>query len=115
MIQALPNKVLVHNMERGERKTSSGIIIRNDENSSEGVRNRWCQVFSVGEGVDDIKEGEWILVEHGRWSRGIKVDNKTLYLVDYPNGVLLASESKPQSDSFGNYRSYNQAVPKNTI
>lgn len=103
---------MVHNMSRGEQQTTGGIILRNDEGKSEGIHNRWAQVFSVGEGVTDIKVGEWILIEHGRWSRGIQVKNELLYLVDYPTGVLVASEDKPNTDSYGVYRSYTQALPK---
>ena len=111
-IQAMPGKVLVHNMERGERTTSGGIILRNDEGKSEGIHNRWAQVYSVGTDVDDIAPGEWILVEHGRWSREINIQDETLYLVDYPKGVLAAAPEKPNTDSSGVYRNYNSVVPK---
>lgn len=94
-IQALPNKVLVHNMERGEQKTEGGIILRNDEDKSIGIRNRWAQVFSIGEGVDSVSVGEWILVEHGRWSRAININDDLLYLVDYPNGIMAVTSEKP--------------------
>lgn len=115
MIQALPNKVLVHNMQRGEQKTAGGIILRNDEGKSEGIHNRWCQVFSVGTGVEDIEAGEWILVEHGRWTREIRINEDSLYLVDYPSGVLLASPTLPKAQSLGLYQSLSPVIAKESL
>ena len=103
MIEALPGKVLVHNMERGEQVTASGIILTNDEGTSTGIRNRWAQVYSVGKGVNAIEAGEWVLIEHGRWSRGIEVNDTEMYLVDYPAGVMAASLDKPEAHSEGIY------------
>jgi hypothetical protein len=103
-IQALPGNVLVSDMTHGERKVGS-FIIPDDNGKASGVRARWARVYSVGEGVDDIAVGEWILVQHGRWTRGVTVshhgDDLTLWQVDYPAGVLLVSD-KPQFDTFSN-------------
>ena len=36
---------------------------------------RWCRVLAKGhENNDDYEVGDWILVEHGRWTRGLKVE-----------------------------------------
>lgn len=92
MLQAYKGKVIVHNMERGEQQSASGIVLGNDEGKSEGIRARWAQVYAVGEGVDDFEVGQWILVSHGRWTRGINYEGSHIYMVDYPSGVLAASE-----------------------
>lgn len=102
-IQALPGRVLIKEMTRGERKVGS-IVLPDDNGKTAGVRARWAEVYSVGEGVTDIAVGEWILVQHGRWSRGITIQSNeteslTVWQVDYPNGVLLASD-KPQFETF---------------
>lgn len=92
----LPTKktVLVDEIMRGERKTTGGIILTNDDGKAAGVRNRWCRVYEVGTGVTDIKKGEWILVRHARWTRELNVDGLILFSVEYPDGVLCAWEGE---------------------
>ena len=99
-ITALRKKVIVTNIESGARLTNNGIIIPDDDGKERGIRPRWAQVYAVGEGIDDIKVGEWILVSHGRWTRGMDIqtpdgENITIRGVDYPEGILLAAESNP--------------------
>jgi len=107
-MKPLDGRVIVHNMEKGERMIGK-IILRDDNSSSRGIRARWAQVFKVGEGIDDIKEGQWILIEHGRWSRALDfndVADKTsqeyvLHRVDYPSGVLAVSDEAPEGFTLG--------------
>jgi len=100
-VTALRNKVIVTNIESGARLTSKGIIIPDDDGKERGIRPRWAEVYAVGEGITDIKAGEWILVNHGRWTRGIDIwtpsGKVTLRGVDYPEGVLLAATTKPNN------------------
>lgn len=95
VLQACKGKVLVTNLDSGEQKLKSGIIIQNDDGKVRGVHSRWCQVYSVGEDITDIKEGEWLLIDHGRWSRTICIEGVNMNLVDYPNGVLAAAPERP--------------------
>jgi len=93
VITPMPNIILVHNMEYGEHKTSSGIIIPDDNGKESGIRPRWGTVYAVGKNIDYVKEGDSILVSHGRWSRGIRIkqpDNSyiTIRRVD-PDDILL--------------------------
>ena len=69
----LADRVLVCGMEHGETLTRGGLIIPNADSSERGIKPRWCNVYSVGKNVTDIKKGDLILVSHGRWSRGVKV------------------------------------------
>ncbi len=98
-VKALRNKVLVTTMERGEQKLGSGIVIPNDDGKDSGIRHRWAQVYAVGEDITDVSVGQWIYVEHGRWTRGVEVrDGSTgflVYQVDWPAGALLVSDEKP--------------------
>lgn len=94
---ACKGKVLVSNLDSGEQKTSAGIIIGDDDGKLRGIRSRWAKVYSVGEDITDIKAGDWILIEHGRWSRTILLDGIALNLVDYPKGVLCAADEKPKN------------------
>lgn len=106
-IKALKNKVIVSNLEQGMRIVN-GILIPDDNGKSEGIRPRWCQVYSVGEGVDDVREGQWILVEHGRWTRTLTVkddrgENQHLWGVDWPEAVLMVSDDKPQTEIYSKW------------
>lgn len=98
-LNALSDHILVINMENGERKSRGGIVIMDDNMTQSGVRPRWAQVFKVGSRVDYLSEGEWVLIDHGRWTQGvtIKSGDELLYLqrVD-PNGILMAQREKPE-------------------
>jgi len=96
-LTACKGKVLVTNLDSGEQKTAAGIIIGDDDGKLRGVRSRWAEVYSVGEDITDIQVGEWILIEHGRWSRTIYIEGTALNLVDYPKSVLCAAPEKPKN------------------
>jgi co-chaperonin GroES (HSP10) len=105
--KALKNKVLVTDLERGMR-IINGILIPDDNGKSEGVRPRWARVYSVGQGVDDIQEGQWILIEHGRWTRMFNVglpgqDKLELWGVDWPDAVLMVSDHMPETSIFSKW------------
>jgi co-chaperonin GroES (HSP10) len=98
-ITPLRDKVLVHNIESGAKITMGGIIIPDDDGKERGIRARWAQVYAVGSEVQDIQVGQWILISHGRWSRGVDIQHKgsktTVRQVDYPEAVLLVADSAP--------------------
>ena len=103
---ALPSKLIVNKLKHGERILGS-IIIKNDDATSRGIRPRWAQVYSVGDDITDVNVGEWVLVKHGRWTRGFKFgdaestsDLDDLHVIDYPDAVLLVSEDEPVDDGF---------------
>ena len=98
----MPGKVLVTELERGSRMVG-GIILPNDNGKSEGIRPRWGKVFSVGDGIDEITPGQWILVENGRWTRMLKVkeDNGNeiqLWGIEWPQSAMLVSDTEPDDD-----------------
>ena len=50
-------------------------FINSDDGKVHGIRPRWGKVFSKGpRNKDDYNEGDWILIEHGRWTRGMQVE-----------------------------------------
>lgn len=97
-INPLPNVILVHNLEYGE-KVVKGIIIPNDDGALSGIKPRWCQVHSCGENIDYVEPGEWVLVSHARWTRGVKVnsskDNETVVRMIDPEDILLVGDTPP--------------------
>ena len=98
-IRAVKGRVLVHNIEQGEKRTKNGIIILDDDGKERGIRERWAQVYAIGPDVDDISVGQWVLIKHGRWSRGIDVNangaKTTIRQADYPDAILLVSDECP--------------------
>ena len=70
------NRVLVRDMYFGEQKTASGLIINNDDGTTRGIYPRWGKVYAIGPtNEDEYKVGDWVLVEHGRWTRGVNMHN----------------------------------------
>lgn len=101
-IVPLGDSVLVRDMNFSERFTSSGIVLLGDDGKSSGIRPRWCLVYAVGPNQRDVKVGEWILVAHGRWSRGVEIetdnDKFTLRKVD-PKDILISADQRPNDDT----------------
>ena len=85
-----------------ERQLSSGIYLLNDNGTTAGIRPRWAQVYAIGPDQQDIKVGAWVLVAHGRWTRGIEIEDldgvKTIRRID-PNDILLESDYCPDDDT----------------
>jgi co-chaperonin GroES (HSP10) len=77
----LHDHVIVTDMNFGQRTLSSGIIMLGDDTKTDGIRPRWAKVYAVGPDQKDVVVGQWILVEHGRWTRGIEVEiDKTFFI-----------------------------------
>ena len=105
-IRALKKDVLVSDMEFDTRITSSGLILPNDNGTSLGIRPRWGRVYAVGPEQNTVQVGQWIMVAHGRWTRGIDIEDgeldhkRTIRKID-PKDILLVSdrEDRPQDDT----------------
>ena len=75
-VRPLSKDLLVINMDMGEQTTKGGIVVLSDDGKAHGVKPRWAQVYKVGSSCEiDVKEGQWVLIEHGRWTRKIKIDD----------------------------------------
>jgi co-chaperonin GroES (HSP10) len=102
-LKPLNDAVIVTDMSFETRFTQSGIIIPNDNGKSSGIRPRWGQVYAVGPDQKDIRVGTWVCVAHGRWTRGIEIEDetgiKTLRRID-PNDVLAQCDTEPQDSTF---------------
>lgn len=96
-IRAIKEDVLVTDMEFDMRFTQGGIVLLNDNGKSTGIRPRWGQVYAVGPQQQDLTVGQWICVAHGRWTRGLDIEDetgkRTLRKID-PKDILLVSDSK---------------------
>lgn len=100
-LHPLNDWVLVSDMKFTGRQLSSGIVLLGDNGKSSGVRPRWAQVYAIGPEQQDVKVGQYILVAHGRWTRGIEIEDETgekhvIRRIDH-NDILLVSD-EPQTD-----------------
>jgi len=103
--RAVGKRVLVTDMHFGEQTTKSGLIISNDDGKTRGIYPRWGKVYDKGpKNKDPYNVGEWVLVEHGRWTRSVKVDvdgeEVELRMVE-EDSILGYSEEKPESLQMG--------------
>jgi len=94
-VKALPEKILAKMIEApgGFRKSQSGLLIADKDSDVSGIRPRWFEVYSVGEGIDWVSEGQYLYVAHGRWSNGVKInDDVKLYLLDNDECLCISDE-----------------------
>ena len=98
--------VLVVDMHFGEQNTASGLIISGDDGKTLGIYPRWGRVYSKGpRNKDPFEEGDWILISHGRWTRGLKLDTDNdgeieLRKVELES-ILAYSKEKPEGLQIG--------------
>ena len=99
-IQPLHDHVIASDLTFGQRTLQSGIILMNDDGKTDGIRPRWCKVYKVGPEQTDVKVGQWILVEHGRWARNmyLEIDGEeiTLNKID-PKAIMMVSDEEPSN------------------
>jgi len=105
-IKPIKDKVLISDMDFGEMKTAGGLIIQSDDGKAHGVKPRWGKVYAVGPEQKDVEVGQWVLVEHGRWTRGFDLVNdvdreevKTTIRMVENKAMLCISDEKP-SDAY---------------
>jgi co-chaperonin GroES (HSP10) len=103
-IKALHDHVIVSEMIFDQRITQSGLILMNDNGTTLGIRPRWGRVYAVGPEQHDVRVGQWVCVDHGRWTRGLDIEDETgkttIRRID-PKDILLISDSDqmPQDDT----------------
>jgi hypothetical protein len=101
-LMPLGSKVLASDMNFGEQRTLGGIVILGDDGRDHGVHPRWCRVFAKGpDNTEEYQVGDWLLVEHGRWTRGIQyqeddsVEPITIRMIDI-DGIIMWDHEPPQ-------------------
>ena len=103
-VRAIRDHVIVTGMEFGEMVTSSGLVIQSDNAKAHGIKPRWGQVYKIGPEQKNVKVGQWILIEHGRWTRKFTIDDgegkKDIQRVDVP-AILAVADKKPNDFYIG--------------
>jgi co-chaperonin GroES (HSP10) len=104
-VRAIGNRVLVSNMHFGEQTTASGLIIKNDDGTTRGIYPRWAKVYAKGpDNLDEYEIGDWILIEHGRWTRHFNVERDDELLevrMVESESVMMYSKERPDGVQIG--------------
>ena len=104
-LKPLGDNVIVIDMNFGEQKTTSGIILQSDNGKSHGIHPRWAQVYAVGPEQKDVSPGQWVLIEHGRWTRGIKIEDsegeKIIRKAEVKSMMMISDEAPPDDVLIG--------------
>lgn len=96
-IRATRGYVAVDEMEAGE-KVVRGVICPDDTFFREwNIKPRWCRVVDCGKDVHGLEPGQWILVEHGRWTYRLDVGGRKIQFVD-PKAILVVADERPPVD-----------------
>ena len=97
-LKFLHKDIVVSDMKFDQRITATGIILLDDDKKSAGIRPRWAKVYGLGPEQNDpqLEIGKYILIAHGRWTRGITVETplgkETLRKVDSDDILLVSDE-----------------------
>jgi len=101
---ALNDYVIVRDMNFDEKLSHGGIIILSGDKKLEGIHPRWGEVYAVGKNQQDIKVGQYVCVSHGRWSRGLDIEDdngeQTIRRID-PKDILLVSDEAMEDEVIG--------------
>ena len=101
-LSPLGNKIILINMDTGFKKMN-GLIHLDDStmaSGERGIRPRWAEVYAVGPEQTDVKVGDWVLMDHGRWSEGqtfrLSETEELRFWLGDPNGILgVSTTGKP--------------------
>jgi co-chaperonin GroES (HSP10) len=79
--------------------TKAGIIIPETTVDERSVRPRWFLVTHIGPEQKYVKAGDYVLVQHGRWSRGVDIEGNRreedkIFLLD--NDEILIVSDDPE-------------------
>lgn len=102
-LRPIHDNVLVTEMNFADRVTTGGILIPSDNGKNHGIRPRWGRVFAVGPEQSDVEVGQWVCVDHGRWTRAVKIelpDGDIMIRRIDPRDILLVSDTEPKDDTF---------------
>jgi co-chaperonin GroES (HSP10) len=102
-LKPLKSHIIVTDMNFEVRLSQGGIILPGDNGTTKGIRPRWARVYAIGPEQKNVQVGQWILVAHGRWTRGLDIEDEdgkhTIRRVD-PKDILLISDEKMDDETF---------------
>jgi len=94
------NGVLISDMNFDMEKTAAGIYIPTDNGKATGIHPRWGRVWAIGPDQQDVAVGDWVLVEHGRWTRTVEFELEDGNVIELrrvdTEAIMATAEEKPQ-------------------
>lgn len=98
-IKPLRDRVFVTEMQFGEERTRSGIFIPGADGKTQGIMPRWGKVWALGPEQSELYIGQWVLIEHGRWTRTVEFEDEKgeiteVRMIDN-NAIIATSDEKP--------------------
>jgi hypothetical protein len=91
-------------MNFDQKISHNGIIIPSGDKKLEGIHARWARVYAIGPKQQDVKIGQYVLVSHGRWTRGLLIEDpegkKTIRRIDNKD-ILMVSNDTMQDETIG--------------
>ena len=93
----LRDKIFGEILDVGEITTKAGVILQSDVGKES--RPRWFKVEAVGPEATEVKEGDYALVDTGRWSHSLKRLSDGVELRDIENDGILAIANKENMPS----------------
>ena len=96
-IKPLRDKIFGVILDIGEITTKAGIILQSDVGKES--RPRWFKVEAVGPDATEVKEGDYALVDTGRWSTLLKRQSDGVELRDIEYDGILAVANKDNMPS----------------
>jgi co-chaperonin GroES (HSP10) len=97
IIKPLRDKIFGVILDVGEITTKAGVILQSDV-GKEG-RPRWFKVEAVGPEATEVKNGDYVLVDTGRWSYALKRLSDGVELRDIEYDGILAVANKDNMPS----------------
>jgi co-chaperonin GroES (HSP10) len=90
-ITPLRDKIFGEILDVGEITTPGGVILQNDMGKES--RPRWFKVEATGPDATEVKNGDYVLVDTGRWSTLLKrlSDGVELRDIEY-DGILAVAD-----------------------
>jgi co-chaperonin GroES (HSP10) len=114
-LRPIRDNIIITDMNFDEQKTASGIVLPSDNGKAEGVKSRWGRVWAIGAEQKDVEVGEWILLEHGRWSRGFTYEDpdtgeEIIIRRADPTAILGVSKEAPNQVIYGAHSTVQHAT-----
>jgi len=98
----LKKNVFVTDLDSGPHQTAGGILLPDDNMTNRGVHPRWARVWCVGPEITEVAPGDWVYIEHARWTTAIQFDLPDgvvrAWRIDWPDAVMLAASSDPSEN-----------------
>ena len=106
-IRAIADHIICTEADFGDHVTDYGLVVKSTAGQSQGIAARWFKVHAIGPKVTmPLSSGQWLLVEHGRWTDAMEVRNDDGDLESYwrvdPMGCLVVQDEKPESSLYFN-------------